>query len=292
MVKYGPFIADENDIKLYNFCKIRCNVFSKREMRLFFLKGTILVNGEQIRPNHMDEARRMKAGDVVVLFSDENTDVCIRDVEVLAETESFAVVMKPSGLSAAAGKTLEQQIKSKLWNREAVGTAKLVYYLEKRIPGLIIVAKDDFAFQQIRKQLSAKPPELWMCYVCVLCGFLGDAGTIAKLSEDASSTVLSTFTIRILRVVRCRFVNYLSLVEIVPTFEADHMIADPTNEADYSFIPYPSKRLKAMRCALKMVGHPIVGDGGIGNSCCKEDIFPKIFSASPISLVWYISVFN
>eukprot|EP01041_Mallomonas_annulata_P001020 gene1021-2003_t len=262
------FAASKQDSgnKLFSFCREKLPSLSKKNLRLCFAKGNIILNGVKVPPGSAGEARRVAEGDKIEIIGISRqclaeTRLSSSFINIVYSDHSFAVIFKDAGTSCAVGRDFELTIQKNLWGG---GKVYFLYRLEKNLSGLCIIAKCPAVLLSLYYMLIQK--RLLLHYQCIVVGSPGSIGT--RRSYETEDVDCPLLTITVVAVGRSRGADVLSTVDIVPVFDVNRINNNHnTSKNDYGDDNYyPTRVIRAIRTALRRIGHPIVGDAGVVKS--------------------------
>ncbi len=239
--------------------KLRLDVFlthetgwSRSQIKLQIDAGKVLVNGSAQKAGFL-----LKNGDIVKLaFSKEELSALPEDIplDIVFEDEYFAVINKPQGMVVhpAPGAYNHTLVNALLFHFESLSNDSenirpgIVHRIDKDTSGLLIVAKNDFAHQNLAKQIAEH--SCFRHYLALLEGNLKeDSGTIdtfiGRSDNDRKVMAVKSEGKRAIThfYVKERFAGY-TLCEFVLETGRTHQI----------------------RVHAKHIGHSIVGDKTYG----------------------------
>lgn len=140
---------------------------TRSQLQKTIKKGAVLINGKVASPHQfLKEGDQVVFGPVEAKSRAEKTAVQIKEmpeIEIIAETDDYLVVNKPSGLlvhgdEATTEPTLTAWLVAKYPDISAVGDDPyrpgIVHRLDKDVSGLMVVAKNQKFFSKIKKQFQ------------------------------------------------------------------------------------------------------------------------------------------
>ncbi len=259
--------------------KLRLDVFlthetgwSRSQIKLQIDAGKVLVNGSAQKAGFL-----LKNGDIVKLaFSKEELSALPEDIplDIVFEDEYFAVINKPQGMVVhpAPGAYNHTLVNALLFHFESLSNDSenirpgIVHRIDKDTSGLLIVAKNDFAHQNLAKQIAEH--SCFRHYLALLEGNLKeDSGTIdtfiGRSDNDRKVMAVKSEGKRAIThfYVKERFAGY-TLCEFVLETGRTHQI----------------------RVHAKHIGHSIVGDKTYGIKNQKFNLEGQLLHAYMIEV--------
>ncbi len=134
--------------------------FSRGQVQKWLKDGSILVNGEQIKPSKKLLGTEIISIDVIIAAEGEVVPEAVA-LDVIYDDDHIAVVNKPAGLVVhpAAGNrsgTLQNGLLHRYPNIAAAPRAGIVHRLDKLTSGLLVVAKTLEAHAHLVQQLQRR----------------------------------------------------------------------------------------------------------------------------------------
>jgi 23S rRNA pseudouridine1911/1915/1917 synthase len=172
---------------------------TRSQLQKMIKKGAVLVNGQIASPHQfLKEGDQVVLGQVETKSPEEKTATQISEmpeVEIIAETDDYVVVNKPSGLLVHGDeRTTEPTLAAWLVSRHpdvaAVGDDPfrpgIVHRLDKDVSGLMVMAKNQKFFTKLKKQFQNRT--IVKRYTALVYGKIArDELTINFLIERATS---------------------------------------------------------------------------------------------------------
>jgi len=144
-------------------------------------EGAVLVDGERVRPRHkLHGGERLE---VTLLPRPEEAAFRAEDIalDVVHEDEDVLVVAKPAGLVVHPGSgnwagTMLNALLHRVPALKGLPRAGIVHRLDKETSGLLVVAKNEAAMQDLVRQLQARTVK--RTYLAIVRGAIPDKGTV------------------------------------------------------------------------------------------------------------------
>ncbi len=144
-------------------------------------EGAVLVDGERVRPRH-----RLRGGEkleVALRPRPEESSFRPEDIalDVVHEDDDVLVVAKPAGLVVHPGSgnwagTMLNALLHRVPSLKGLPRAGIVHRLDKETSGLLVVAKNEAAMQDLVRQLQARTVK--RTYLAIVRGAVPAAGTV------------------------------------------------------------------------------------------------------------------
>jgi hypothetical protein len=238
-VAYSALVgAEHHGIKLFKFCHVQFPALSKKDIHDMFKSGNVSLNGQQITDGASSETKKVSSGDKIdcthakVVHQEDLFSVIHRE-------KRFAIVSKPAGVASGFGSPFDMALKSLLWKDTASNSALEVNVLfrpQKSQQSLCVVTADSSSYSLCRQLLCLGL--LRPVFKCLTAGYVGDFGSVHCYQSPVTKSHLN---VRVMSVSRSRLAGSLSMLEVVPTFNASMMcdctaVVDPTSKPD-EFMP-------------------------------------------------------
>jgi 23S rRNA pseudouridine1911/1915/1917 synthase len=252
-----PLTAADTDagLRLDAFLAARGAVSSRAAGQRLIESGAVLVDGRARPKNH-----RMAAGERVSVkgsgeeASRERADALSFDV--VFEDEHLMVVDKPAGLVTHPapghhGPTLAEALRGRAAGGGDPQRAGIVHRLDRDTSGLLVVAKDEAAYEALQRQMKAR--EVTRGYLALVSGHPdAESGTIdAPIGRDrARRTLVSTRSDR-----PRAAVTHFEVLERLPRTA---LLA----------VRLETGRTHQIRAHLAAIDHPVCGDPQYGGRAC------------------------
>jgi len=271
MTKYSFRIESQVGIRLDQFLVKKFPQYSRAYLKKQIRAGNILVNGKIVKPAYLlkeNDKIEIKIPKIPELKILPNPEIKIK---IIYEDNDVIVIEKPAGIAVhprqtKTGAPLINELNSTLVSGlialypllANVGDNPkirpgIVHRLDKDTSGLMVVAKNNFAFDWLKKQFKER--KVIKEYLALVVGKLKEKrGIITKSISRAKdfrkrTTLLSRITPNILR-------------GFSQKKEAETYYKTIKEFKDYTLIKAKPKtgRTHQIRVHLASIGHPIAGD--------------------------------
>lgn len=154
---------EEEGLRIDTYLANSLSDFSRSKLKNMILSGDITLNGEIPKPSKV-----LSEGDEIVVRLQEPiyADILAEDIdfEIVYEDKDFAIINKPQGLivhptSSIRNGTLVNGLMKRLDNLSGInGVLRpgIVHRIDKDTSGLLVVAKNDFAHNDLSRQIQEK----------------------------------------------------------------------------------------------------------------------------------------
>lgn len=225
-------------------------------LQKLFRKSDIKVNGKRISTD-----QTIFVGDEVVIYFKETEPV----FKILYEDENIFAIYKPKKIASQGEKSLEEKVKAKYPDY------RLCHRLDTNTEGIILFAKNDVVFEEIKKQFKLKKIEKH--YIALVKGEIKESGFYSDyLIKDSGKSVV--------RVYREKRENALKAELSFSPIQ----IFDGYTKVDIELL---TGRTHQIRAQMAFHGHPVVGDGKYG-----DEVFNKQMKMHSQALVSYKLIFH
>ena len=181
---YREFKVDMGQVRLDQFLALQSTQLTRAQLHRLIVEGQVLLNGRSAKP-----AQKVRSGDLVSLTipPPRETDLVPQwiPLSLIYQDSDIVVIDKPAGLSVHPGpghpdQTLVNGLLARCPDIEGVGGAirpGIVHRLDKDTSGLMMVAKNHHAHQELSEQI--KDRLVTKGYIALATGIVSpDAGTI------------------------------------------------------------------------------------------------------------------
>jgi 23S rRNA pseudouridine1911/1915/1917 synthase len=247
----------QKGIRLDKFLAEKFLQYSRQVIKKNILEGNILVNKEKLKPKYiLKENDKISVKISLPKKNNLKPDSSIK-LNIIYEDDDMIVIDKPAGLVVHPSQTnkngtLVNALLNYFPEIKNVGEDKfrpgIVHRLDKETSGLLIVAKNNQAFNYLKEQFQKRKIEKH--YLALIAGKLKkEKGVIEKPISRSKKTptkqmvVEKNFTAKKIKEARTEF-------NVVKRFN------------DYTLVKAIPKtgRMHQIRIHFASIGHPIVGD--------------------------------
>ena len=164
MTNFNKFIIDNSDadIRLDSYLSNLLENVSRTKIQNAIKSNLVFVNDKTCKPSHL-----IKTDDIVTIEDSAFNEIDIQPenipIEVVYNSDNFAIVNKPSGMLTHPTSTqktgtlvnaLLYKFKNNLSNLNGNFRKGIVHRLDKDTSGLLIIAKNDLAHMNMSKQIQ------------------------------------------------------------------------------------------------------------------------------------------
>jgi 23S rRNA pseudouridine1911/1915/1917 synthase len=240
---------DEAELRLDLFLADRIEEMSRAKLQTLIAGGDVTVNGETRKPSY-----RLRTGDTVSVNYDEEPPVTVEaqpiPLKVQYEDDDIIVIEKPAGMiTHPAGNVITDTLVNALLHIGPLAPTGaplrpgIVHRLDKGTSGVMVAARNDFAYHHLVKQFAERT--VAKTYIALTRGRVPlDAGEItASIGRSASD--------------KTRFaVSPIDAKEAYTTYRVVRRFDDAT----LLHIRIYTGRTHQIRVHLEYLGYPIIGD--------------------------------
>ena len=236
-------------------------LFNENYSRAYFSNliksGNVTVNDKNISPSY-----KVKSGDVIdILMTEKESNLPLKpyelELDIMYEDDDILVINKPAGLVVHPGDGHHDDtlVNALLYNQKELSTVNglhrvgIVHRIDKDTSGLLLICKNDFAHNEIAKQL--KDHSMHREYIALVDGSIDvNSGVIrGKIGRDSTNRLKMA-------------INNQSGKEAVTHFKVLERFEK------YTLIEcvLETGRTHQIRVHMSSIGHPLVGDKLYGGS--------------------------
>jgi len=269
----------EAGARVDKFLVTKLKDLNRSQVQKLVKRGGVFLNGKEAMPGHI-----IKAGDLIEIGDQKSPEEIEPNpklkkpaekkfsLEVIAETDEYMIINKPAGLTMHGGNSPEEVTLATLLLKyypkikkvgEDSGRPGIVHRLDKEVSGLVVVAKTQRAFENLKKQFQDRT--ILKEYTALVFGQV----------PKAEDTIL--FPIRRSRQSQRMAALPLSEEEDEGELEAGVRTAITEFKTLKGFINYTllkvrikTGRTHQIRVHMLAYGHPIVGDNLYGTAKTRD----------------------
>ncbi len=250
------FKVNENDAgqRLDKYLKNNISDMSRTQISSFIDKSLCTVNGNTAKSSYV-----VAKDDEIILEVPEAKDVEIEaqdmNLNIVYEDEDVLVVDKPSGMVVhpAAGNTDQTLVNGLLYEVDSLGGIKgelrpgIVHRIDKNTSGLLMVAKNDYALNNLQEQL--KEHSVNRRYIGLVVGTITEEkGRIdAPIGRDPQDR------------------KKMAVVRDGKNAITNFIVLERYKKFTLCEFKLETGRTHQIRVHMKYIGHPLVGDPEYGN---------------------------
>lgn len=273
---YFSVETEEKGKRIDSYLSEKLDGMSRSAISKMIDKGNVLVNSDQIAKSY-----KVNVADIISVFIEDpvELDVVAQDIplDIVYEDNDLIVVNKPKGMVVhpAAGNfsgtlvnALMHHCKGSLSGINGVLRPGIVHRIDKNTSGLLIVAKNDNAHQELASQI--KEHSFTREYVTVVYGNIKtDSGTIdAPIGRHHIDRKKMCVTEKNSK-------NAVTHYEVLERF------------GDYTYIKcrLETGRTHQIRVHMAYIGHPVAGDDVYGPKKVIKSLCGQCLHAQKIGFI-------
>ncbi|MCX7694453.1 MAG: RluA family pseudouridine synthase [Caloramator sp.] len=240
------FIVEENrvGVKISNYLKYEKNM-STRLIRKLSRRGNILVNDIPVK---MDYVLKLDDKIEVILEAEESQDILPEDIpiDVVYEDTDLLIVNKPPFMVVHPTKghptgTLSNAVMNYFKNTNQNSIVRLVNRLDRDTSGLVMIAKSQFAHQQMANKMDRDEVEKY--YIAVVEGCIEGKGTIDLPIDRPSLDSIKR-----------------EVMESGQRAVTHYEVLKSSKDMSVVLIRLETGKTHQIRVHFSHIGHPLVGD--------------------------------
>ena len=253
MTNIYSFSVDQTHLRLDQYLAEQLPNYSRSRIQNYIKRGQVTINGEIVKPSLI-----LKGNETIeCYFEPESIDESIipeqMSLDILYEDDHIIVINKPSGLVVhpGSGNHKGTLLNGLLYHfqklsREDSLRPGIVHRLDKDTSGIILIAKNDQAHNQLGEQFNQR--QVKKEYMALVWGELEAQGIIeGEIGRNPRNRKLFTVVPSggrdsLTRFEQIKYLPPLSLVNLYPKTGRTHQL----------------------RVHLKFISHPIFGDKAYG----------------------------
>ena len=247
--------------------------YTRSKLKNMIIKGEILLNGKVVKPSK--EISENDEVEVSVLDAVE-ADIIAEDIEfdIIYQDNDFAIINKPQGLivhptSSLRTGTLVNGLMNKLENLSGInGVLRpgIVHRIDKDTSGLLVVAKNDMAHNNLAKQIQEKTCKRSYLAVC--------EGEFDKPHGRIETNIGRNPKDR----------KSMAVVRVGKVAITDYTVEEKLDWANLVRFDLHTGRTHQIRVHAKYIKHPIVGDKTYGHLKQKFKLKGQLLHAEKLEL--------
>ncbi len=230
-----------------------------REYFSFLIKHeNVLVNGKVVSPSY-----KVKENDeVIVKFNEKETNLNLKPYEfkldIVYQDEDLLVINKPKGLVVhpGSGHLDDTLVNALIYNKVELSSVNglnrvgIVHRIDKDTSGLLLIAKNDFAHNEIAKEL--KDHSMKRSYIALVDGIIeeNDLKIVGKIGRDKTNRLKMAIDSK-------NGKEAITHVHVLERFKNQYTLIKCELETG---------RTHQIRVHLSSIKHPLVGDTIYGGS--------------------------
>lgn len=264
MTNYNKFIIDNSDADLRIDCYLSnlLENVSRTKIQNAIKTGQVFINDKTCKPSHV-----IKPEDIITIDDSSFDEIEIQpeklSLEIVYDSENFAIVNKPSGMLTHPTSTqktgtlvnaLLYRYKDNLSDLNGSFRKGIVHRLDKNTSGLLLVAKNNLAHEKLAKLI--KDRDIEKRYRAIVKGFLPENVTINEpIGRSKTNPTRMDVT-----------------TDGKPSLTEVYIIKQFKN-ATYVDVNLKTGRTHQIRVHLSHIGHPVFNDTlyGFGKQKIKTD---------------------
>ncbi len=249
------FVVEVGQVRLDQFLALQDTQLTRAQLHRLIVQGQVLLNGRSAKP-----AQKVRSGDLVSLTipPPRVTDVVPQwmPLTLVYQDSDIVVIDKPAGLSVHPGpghpdQTLVNGLLARCPDIQGVGGAirpGIVHRLDKDTSGLMMVAKNHHAHQELSNQI--KDRRVTKGYMALATGVVSpDAGIIDQpIARDP------------------RHRKRMAVVAGGRESRTRYRVVENPSGHSLLELALETGRTHQIRVHLAHLGHPLLGDGVYGKA--------------------------
>lgn len=264
MTNYNKFIIDNSDADLRIDCYLSnlLENVSRTKIQNAIKSNLVLINDKTCKPSHV-----IKPDDIITIDNSAFDEIEIQPenipLEIVYDSENFAIVNKPSGMLTHPTSTqktgtlvnaLLYKFKDNLSDLNGNFRKGIVHRLDKNTSGLLLIAKNNLAHEKLAKLI--KDREIEKRYRAIIKGFLPENVIINEPIGRSKTNP--------------------TRMDVTPDGKPSHTevyIIKQFKNATYVDVNLKTGRTHQIRVHLSHIGHPVFNDTlyGFGKQKIKTD---------------------
>jgi len=243
-------VEEDEGIRLDSYISQHIEDVSRSYVSNLIKGGLILVNGQKKKPKYL-----VKKGDIIQVTLPEKETLEPKaeqlPLDIVYEDRDIIIVNKPKGMVVhpAPGNKTQTLVNALLHHADSLSSINgpirpgIIHRLDKDTSGLLIVAKNDLAHENIAKQM--KNHEIKKVYIALVHGVLDrDEATInAPIGRDPKNRIKMAVT------------NINSKEAIT-----HYRVLERYDNYTYVELSLVTGRTHQIRVHMAYINHPVVGD--------------------------------
>lgn len=266
----------ESNLRIDKFLSVKINDFTRAKAQLLIKSEAVTLNGKAISKSYS-----VKAGDEVTVFIEDpgETEIIPENIplDIIYEDNDILVINKAKGMVVhpAPGNpdgtlvnALMYHCKDSLSGINGELRPGIVHRIDKDTSGLLVVAKNDTAHNNLAMQI--KDHNVKRVYYCVCYGkFKNKSGTVdAPIGRDPKNRKKMAVTIRNSK-------NAVSHYEVLDEYDGFSLIK----------VKLETGRTHQIRVHMAYIGHPVAGDPVYGPKKVITELHGQCLHAKEIEFI-------